>query len=168
MGGYYRVRLALISSVFFVFGYFIRRYWTKLNKKMIATGSIIALLFGMFLEMENTRVIYSKEIFGDPVLAFGSAMLSIIALFGIFYWIEKNVNNRIGEKLITSFAFWGRNSIVVLCTHLIFIYMIRVLEKILKMQIHTFPIIGGFFIVIVAEFLLIKFMPKSCWKLFGK
>ena len=55
-----------------------------------------------------------------------------------------------------------------LCTHLLFLYGIRALEKVLGMQIHTFPVGGAFLIVVIAEVILIKLMPSKCWKLFGK
>lgn len=84
MGGYYRIRLVLISSTFFVLGYFLKKYWHKVNGKPIAISTILFLILGIFLELKNTRVTYSKEIFGNPSLAFSSAVFTIVALFDIF------------------------------------------------------------------------------------
>lgn len=167
-GGYYRIRLVLISSVFFVSGYFLKNYWHKINEKLIPFGAIFALVLGAYLELKNTSVTYSRGIFGNPILAFSSAVLTIVALIGIFYWLEKNVKIRSETKILNGLAFLGENTIVILCTHLLFIYGIRVIEKMFGMQIHTFPVVGGFIIVVVAEVILIKVMPNQCWKLFGK
>lgn len=36
------------------------------------------------------------------------------------------------------------------------------------MHIHTFPVVGAFLIVVIAEVILIKLMLSKCWRLFGK
>lgn len=69
--GYYRIRLVLISSVFFALGYFLKKYGQKINEKLVVTCLMMAFLLRIYLEMKNTRVTYSKEIFGNPMLAFG-------------------------------------------------------------------------------------------------
>lgn len=167
-GGYYRIRLVLISSAFFVLGYFLKKYWHKVSDKLMVTSAILFLALGVFIELKNTRVTYSKEIFGNPILAFSSAVFTIVALFEIFYGMEKAFKNNAGMRVLKVFAFFGENSIVILCTHFLFLYGIRVLEKVLGMQIHTFPVCGSFLIVVIAEGVLIKLMPSKCWKLFGK
>lgn len=89
IGGYYRIRLVLISSAFFVLGYFLKKYRHKEDDKLIAISAILFFVLGLFLELKNTRVTYSKEIFGNPILAFSSAVFTIIALFELFYRMEK-------------------------------------------------------------------------------
>ena len=167
-GGYYRIRLVLISSTFFVLGFFLKKYWHKVNGKPIAISTILFFILGLFFELKNTRVTYSKEIFGNPILAFSSAVFTIAALFEISYRMESVFKNCAGRMFLKSLCFFGENSIVVLCTHLLFLYVIRILEKVLGMQIHTFPVGGAFLIVVMAEIILIKLMPRPCWKLFGK
>lgn len=84
-GRHCRIRLVLISSAFFVLGYFLKKYWHNVSDKLMTTSAILFLALGVFIELKNTRITYSKEIFGNPILTFSSAVFTIIALFEILY-----------------------------------------------------------------------------------
>lgn len=60
-GGYYRIRLVLISSAFFVLGYFLKKYRHKVNDKLIAISAILFLALGLFLELKTIGVRPHKE-----------------------------------------------------------------------------------------------------------
>ena len=73
-----------------------------------------------------------------------------------------------GQKLKQGLEFFGQNSIIILLTHLIFLYGIRILEMILGMEIHTFPTIASFAILVLAECIVIRLFPQKLLWLFGK
>lgn len=47
-------------------------------------------------------------------------------------------------------------------------YIIRIIEVVMKFEIHTFPIVLSFVIVVFCEFVIIKIMPKVVLCTFGK
>lgn len=168
IGSFYKIRLTLISSFFFVIGYLIKTMHDSFRASVMFNIYlyIVCVFIGAVLEALNYRVTYSKEIFGNPVLMAVSSILTVFGLMGLFEIIGKNINE--DNALFRVLLVFGKNSIVVLCTHMLFIYLIRVIEKILKMEIHTFPTFLSLVIVCVLEFVIIKIMPKYGWKLFGK
>lgn len=157
---FYRIRLILISCFFFWFGTKIKDFIYNLDKyKLLIT--ISSILIGGILAQYNGWITYSNEEFGNPIVAIVSALLSILGLFLLFYYSYKKYEFRILE-------FYGKNSIIVLCTHLICLYGIRILEKVIGIEIHTFPIVGSFLLIMMSEMLLIKFMPSFMYLAFGK
>lgn len=62
----------------------------------------------------------------------------------------------------------GKDSIIVLITHGIYLYVIRILEKMLKMELHTFPWYLSFSLIMILEIITVYYMPKFIRKTFGK
>ena len=166
--GIYRINLIIASCFFFTLGSVMRRFLAFLDQKRIVYRIIlcfVAISVGGIICFINGLVTYSGAEFGNPLLHTISAMFTIFGLFlafSLFY--NKNLCNN-AKKLL---EYLGKNSIIVLLTHLILLYGIRILEKLLGMKIHTFPGILAFLIITIAELIIIKLIPKKVQWVFGR
>ena len=156
----------LVGSFFFWLG---QMYVYLQGKKVAAIRrksvkviiALSCLLLGGLLAVLNEQVTFSRQIYGNPFMALGSALLSLYGLFTVFQTVAVLSKGRL-------LLFCGQNSMIILCTHSLFIYMFRLLEMVLKMEIHTFPVLIVFPIVVVMELALIKLMPPKLFFIFGK
>ncbi|WP_288527185.1 acyltransferase family protein [uncultured Eubacterium sp.] len=155
---YYNLRFVLVASMLFYAGYLYQQF----NKRHYTAIDILSVIVGIVLSMVNTGVVvFSDFYFANPVISVLAAFCSIYGLIGIAEKLSEKFNFRFLKLM-------GQNSIIVLYTHFILILVvIRMLEKLLKLPIHTFPAILSFIIIIALEFILVKFMPSCLKKLFG-
>lgn len=158
IGLYFRIRYILIAAMLFYAGYI----YQQINKRHNIVIDIFTVIAGGVLSMVNTDiVIFSDFQFANPIISVLAAFCTIYGLIGITEKLSTKINFRFLKLM-------GQNSIIVLYTHFILIMVvIRMLEKLLKLQIHTFPGILSFIIIVSIEFILVKFMPSCFKKLFG-
>ena len=159
---YFAISHILISSFFFFIGYIYNNMIKEKNNVFIP---IIALLLGAVFCFINERIKYSGLKFGNPVLSLASCLLTIFGIFELTNYYYKKTKK---DSIKNSMELLGKNTIIVLVTHLILVDIIRMIERYLHMEIHTFPTIVSFFIIIISETIIIKFMPKKILKIFGK
>lgn len=159
IGDYFRLKLVLRACVFFYIGYLFARIKTRIKLNVLVMFLMLAA--GMALSLAFPRVSFSEYAFGNVLYILPSAVCTICSLCGLF----ELLCNKIRFKFLRLI---GRYSIIVFYTHLLLMYtVIRMLEKLFSMQIHTFPPLVAFFIIVVLEFVLIKFMPPFLKRLFG-
>ena len=154
----YKIKLVFVSAAFFYFGKLLSR------KNIKITNSIALIIIGLVLCFINKTCTYSNFEFGDCVLFTLSACCSItgwINLIKNVFIDYSNINNK-------KFRDFGQDSIIILLTHPIYLYFIRIVEKLANMEIHTFPPYAIFIILIIMEIITLKFMPKFIKKTFGK
>lgn len=152
---FFKLKTMLVSIFFFQFGNFIKNY--NIHKKKIIYG-IILLIIGIIFTYCNDKVVVSKALFGNYIYFFIST-ISIIT--GIYIILSKiNLKN-------TFIHYFGKYSIIVLCTHQIIIYSIRIIEKVMHLEIHTIPIIPSYMYTCVISYFLIKLLKKYMWFTFG-
>ena len=153
---YFRLGLVVVSCGFFAFGVVLK----QMMEKSASMKWEKQLCIGV-----NIWVSYANKRFGDEVLHTASALCTIVGLsFTACCMESKGWLKLINRPL----EYLGKNSVIVFLTHPILLYGIRVLEGILKMPIHTFPAIPAFFMVLVAQFIVVRFMPKKLLWTFGK
>ena len=164
----FRITLILISCFFFMYGALARKVLLTLSEKQLwikLATALSCLLIGVILCFLNSKVTYSRQEYGNPLLHTVSACLTIFGLvvaFSLLYevkilgWLKKYLE------------FMGKNSIIVLLTHSILLYGIRFIETVLGMKLHTFPGLLGFTIIQIALVVVIKLMPKKLLWTFGK
>ena len=158
VGTYYNIRYILVASLLFYIGY----VYQQSKKHHIVYIDIAAIIIGFVLSMVNSDiVVFSDFNFANPLVSLLASISTIYGLIGVTQVLSKKIN-------FPFLKLMGRNSIIVLYTHfLLILSVIRILEKLLHLPIHTFPAILSFLIIVVIEFVLAKFMPKSLKKLFG-
>lgn len=165
-GNYFRFSKILISSFFFELGYFIKlalKYEDKKNLYFII--SILLGLLGTIIVLINGRVTFSDNIYQNPVLA----LIGCISLICSMFYLVKIGYEKINENKINSFLEWfGRNSIIILPTHMIIILFVRMIEKPFKLQSNWLIVFMEFIIVIIVQAIIIKILPKKALKLYGK
>lgn len=159
IGDYFRLKLILRACVFFYIGYLFARIKTKIRLNVLVLFLMLAV--GMVLSLVFPRVSFSEYTFGNVLYILPSAICTICSLCGLF----ELLCNKTQLKFL---RFIGQYSIIVFYTHLLLMYtVIRMFEKLFHMQIHTFPPLFAFVIIVVLEFVLIKFMPLFLKRLFG-
>lgn len=165
---YFRLGHVVVSCGFFAFGVVLKRMMEKSEPmkwgKQLCIGLVLLIVGGICCFL-NIWVSYANLRFGDVVLHTVSALGTIVGLSLVSRCMETKgwlaVINRPLE-------FFGKNSVIVFLTHPILLYGIRILESLLKMPIHTFPAIPAFCMVVVAQFVVVRFMPKKLLWTFGK
>lgn len=157
LGSYYRLKYVFVISAFFYIGYLFGQ--RQKTKRINILADIVLFILGIVICFINSDVSFSRYEFGNIVLMFASSICTICSLC--------DLTRLLTEKMKLRFLpFMGRNTIIIFYTHFIFIYVIRILEKLLHMPIHTFPPLLAFVIIIAIEAIMIKFMPASFKKLF--
>lgn len=159
LGSYYRLKHIFMASVFFYIGCLYAEI--KNEKKENVILNIALLIIGIVLCFVNSKVSFAEYMFGNIGLMLVSAVCTICSLCGLTKLLTKKIKFRF-------LPFMGRNTIIIFYTHLILMYVvIRMLEKLLHMQIHTFPAILSFVIIVAIEWIMIKFMPPFFKRFFG-
>lgn len=157
IGDYFRLKLVLRAAVFFYIGWL----FANARKKPSVLADVVMLAAGLALSLAFPRVSFSEYSFGNVIYILPAAVCTICALCGLC----ERLCNKIRLKLL---PFTGRYTIIIFYTHLLLMYsVIRMLEKLLRMQIHTFPPLLAFVIIAALEFVLIKFMPPFFKRFFG-
>lgn len=164
---YFRLSKILVASFFFWGGEQLKKYSHSkaiinipvVVRDIILPGIILAI--GTIAALLNNKVTFSEEEYGNPIICLIGAGFIIWGLFMIFETGKGISKNRL-------LRICGKNSIIILVTHNIFIYGIRLLEILFNMEIHTFPVVPAFIIVITLEVITILYMPRKMLVLFGK
>ena len=148
-----------MAAVFFYIGYLFSQIQKERKENVVI--DIALFIVGMVLCFINSRVSFAEYKFGNIAFMFASAICTVCSLCGLTKLLTKKIKFRF-------LPFMGRNTIIIFYTHLIFMYIvIRMLEKLLHMQIHTFPAILAFVIIIAIEWVMIKIMPPFFKRFFG-
>lgn len=154
-----------VSFIFFQIGYIISKI--KLMETIPLWLSITVFIIFSFLCQLNGHVGLSGLIFNNGIMYFVDAIIMSICILSLFYNLEKK------EKNTTSWlSFFGKSTIIILCTNNIFIEIIRLLDyKITGNALLKSGLIGnilfiGLLIMIYIPF--IKFSNKKLGVLFGK
>lgn len=172
IGGYFKIRLICISVFVFYVGVILKKFIDNINYRkdidiyIWLIISVVMLIAGGVLSLVNPQVNYSQGRFPNPIVSFSSAVLTIIGIFMMFVCISKLNCYKI--KIMRWLEWCGQNSIMILCVHGTFNLGIRVIEKIIGLPIHTFPVVLSFVIVLSLNVLFIKMYPKKLLFLFGK
>lgn len=155
----------LVCSIFYYFGYWIE------NKKIIENIplfiSVLMIIIEYFLAQKNGSVGIGGLEFNNFILFFVNAFISSVAILSIFYRYERS--ERIEMKILNYF---GRNSIVILCTNNILIEIARLADYKLTGNIllksGLIGSVGLAFILALIEAEIIKRTRGSIGYLFGK
>lgn len=157
IGDYFRLKLVLRAAVFFYIGWL----FANAAKKPNMLADVVMLAAGLVLSLVFPRTSFSEYSFGNVLYILPAAVCTICALCGLC----ERLCNKIHLKFL---SFTGRYTIIIFYTHLLLMYsVIRMLEKLLHMQIHTFPPLPAFVIIVALKFALIKIMPPFFKRFFG-
>ena len=149
---------------FFAVGAYLPQFFQKQHKWYFL---IISIAIYVFSTVFNSEVSFVGCEFGIIPLSILSGLTGTFCLIQFSILIHKYLSI-LGEKI----EFFGRNTLVILCTHMIFIEIIRLLDY--KMLKNVLPALGAFesfafaFIVIILEIPTIIFSNKYLWFLYGK
>lgn len=165
---YFRISLILISCFFFAFGMVLKQIMDRITSikqiYQLLLGISVVLLGGIICVV-NGKVSYFIGQFGNEVLHTISALSTTTGLSILIYYLHQNKWFDLPGRFL---EFFGSHSVIVFLTHPILLYGIRIVEKIFHMEIHTFPAIPAFIIVVALQYALIRFMPKNLLWTFGK
>lgn len=153
---------SLIGTGFFAVGYYAKHlFFTKCKLSQL----VIAGLFYLWLSQYNGRVGLAGLQFSNPFLYTTNGLLGS--------WILIQICMRMQVNRWTSWIVsMGKNTVIVLCTHMFAVEIIRVLDYKLsgdvlrKIGIMEGIVLGG--IVVLIMFPLIAFCNRFAPKLFGK
>ena len=156
----------LIAYVFVYLGYMI--YKTEALECIPAWACIPMLIAGIVLSQFNGSIGIGAVIIGNPILFWVNAIITSLAVIVFFRFLE---NTRIGNHL-GLFEYYGKYTIVVLCTNNILIEVIRLLDsKLTGNVLISLGLLGSFilaFILAVLEYPLIMLAKGKLGFLFGK
>lgn len=159
--------LKVISSLVFIyFGYIIFKY--NIVQKINIIFSLFILILGSVLQYYNGIVeMYFFNIGDNAFLFYFCAMLISLSVISLF----KNIENKTKSEL-RFLSYFGKNTIVVLCTNNLLIEILRLTDHFITKDILiTLGYLGVailFIILCVLEVLVIKISDTKLCILFGK
>lgn len=154
----------LVSLVFVYSGYIIFKY---ILDKINTVFSLLLLLIGSILQYFNGFVAIGSLELNNVFLFYINAILLSLAVMSLF----KNIENKTKSE-IKLLSYFGKNSIVVLCTNNLLIEILRMTDHFITKDILiTLGYLGVailFIILCVLEVLVIKISDTKLCILFGK
>lgn len=155
----------LVSLVFVYFGYIIFKY--NILNKVNTVFSLLLLLIGSTLQYFNGFVAIGSLEFGNVFLFYLNAMLLSLAIISLF----KNIENKTKNEL-KFLSYFGKNTIVVLCTNNLLIEILRMTDhfitKDILLSLGYLGVAILFIILCVLEVLAIKISDTKLCILFGR
>ena len=156
--------LELECYLFVYFGFQISRF--GIFEKSPIWFSSILFLAGIPLAIYNGPVGLASREFGYGYLYIINAFLTSAAIIAIFAYIDKR------EVKLSFLEYFGKDSIVILCTNNLLIEILRLLDsKLTGNLLLSFGIWGSVFftaVLIILEYLIIKLSHTKLGVLFGK
>lgn len=153
------------GGFFLVSGYLFGKFF----KKILPVPFIITLFVSLFgLVLLNPSVDMSTRMFGNPFLYLMNAFIGIYLILFVSRKLEP-----IGSNIfIKQIAFFGKNSIIILCTHMLIINIIRLIDyKFFANFLSNIGILEGILLSLLTFFILRLIIPvlsKFLWWSFGK
>lgn len=155
----------LVSLVFVYFGYIIFKY--NIIKKINTFFSLLLLLIGSILQYFNGFVAIGSLEFGNIFLFNLNALLLSLAIISLFKNIENKTKNEL--KLL---SYFGKNTIVVLCTNNLLIEILRMsdhfITKDILLSLGYLGVAILFVVLCLLEVLVIRISDTKLCILFGK
>lgn len=161
VGDLFKIPHILIASMFFYFGFLFANSELQIKEFVYP---ILFVLGGVLCFVNNESVSFALLDFGIYPIFVLSALMTIIGLIGM----SQMLFDKQSKLKFPLLRYYGKNSIIVLMTHMILMFVVvRMLEKLLHMEIHTFPALASFVIISALELLVIRLMPKFLKATFG-
>lgn len=168
MPQFFLSRLLIKIMVGFVFSYI--GYWIekkKLIQKISFYGATSTLAVGIIFSQVNGPVGIGSLEFQNGILFFFDAVISSMAILSLFYYSESN-----GFKEFRILNFFGKDTIILLCTNNLLIETIRLIDyKFAGNLLLSWAMIGSIIftlVLMIVEAIIIKFAQGSIGIIFGK
>lgn len=145
----YYVNVSLMCMPFFLGGFFFKDF--LLRKQKYPFVGIALLLMSWFLYLPNTPSCNVSQCYiSCSMIQF--ALVSSLATIGIVL-LSGDISKYM-KFTSNALSYYGANSLIVLCTHMLFVNIPGLINKIL--HINSLSIIIGFFIILLVEIPVIK------------
>lgn len=165
---FWLLRFLIKVMVGFVFSYI--GYWIgkkKLVQKLPFYGAIFILVVGIIFSQINGLVGIGSLEFQNSIMFLFDAVISSLAMLALFYCSESS-----GFKEFKILTFFGRDTIVLLCTNNLLIETIRLIDyKFVGNILLSWGLIGSIILtlfLLILESAIIKLSQGSIGIIFGK
>ena len=152
-----------IGIGFYAFGFYTKNYLLKKYKLYILLGSMIVVICTAL--MNSTIDLYSMQL-GNGFLYITSSLAGSFSILCISSILETRKN-----FFLEIIKFYGRNTLIILCTHVFLIRLFQLLDARFFNNIFTaFGVFEGIvlgIIIAIIEIPIIKFSGKNLYFLFG-
>ena len=152
----------MIGVGFFAVGFYGKQHFAR--KANVALLICFAAVYYLLVQHNGMVTLISLK-FSNPVLYVVNSLLGSYLLYQLSLRLPQN-------RLADAISHLGKNSVVVLCTHMFAVEFIRLLDyKLFSDILRRLGVLEGFVfggIVVLLMFPLIAFCNRYCPKLFGK
>lgn len=159
---------SLVGLGFYSVGYICPKYeiQKRINRPVFAALAVIFVI----LSLVNGQVSLFSAEYSNIILYTVNGVLGSLLLLQTAKWIEHKVKAR--SWILSILEFYGKNTIVILCTHMFFVELIRVIDaKALGVLLPKLGYAEGILfaiIVLLCEFIVVVFCNRYLWFAFGK
>ncbi len=152
----------LIGTSWISFGYLLAKLYTKNIKFSLWCVSFGIQIIGVIF---NGRTDLAYGIYGNPALYYLNGLLGTYIIIQAYQYIDKT-------KFAKAFTWFGKNTMVVLCTSSFVIEMMRLLDyKLLGTALPSLGFTEGIVLcslIMIIEIVIILFCNKYFWFFLGK
>lgn len=131
---------------------------------MIVVGTVLSQIEG-YTSMSELNL-------GNPLLYFFTFLLLSIGFLSFFRRVEYNCSKSICKKVGYIFSYWGRNSIIILITHILILELFRLLDyKMFNLSVQNAGFVGSIpltILILALEIPIIYLANHQLRFLFGK
>lgn len=157
----------LLGCVMVLLGYFLQK-WDVISKCPIVMALILLSIGSILSQFEGHTAMHALYL-GNLFVYFITFLIMSISLFSIFKYMEIKYAD---SKLSHFLTFWGTNSIVVLCTHNLFLEIFRLLDyKLFNHAIRDSGLIGSVpltILILLFEIPVVYLANHRLFFLFGR
>lgn len=156
----------LIGLAFYTIGFYCGSFIFGIKKWYYFCISLVSFVMTAFL---NSTVSMNASQYGNPLLFLGSSISGSFCVIQISSFFEKK---SMISKFTKAIEFFGRNTLIILCTHMFFIELIRIADN--KLFGNILPLLGNVeglvfgLIVGLFEIPTIIICNRYLWFAFGK
>ena len=149
----YYVNVSLMCTLFFLGGFFFKDF--LLRKQKYPFVGIALLLMSWFLYLPNTPSCNVSQCYiSCSMIQF--ALVSSLATIGIVL-LSGDISKYMKFRS-NALSYYGANSLIVLCTHMLFVNIPVIINKVV--HLNSLSIIIGFFILLLVEIPVIKIINQ--------
>lgn len=159
---------SFVGLGFYSAGYYCSKY--EIQKRMTVTVSaVLEVIFIAFALLNGQVSLFGAE-YSNMILYTVNGVLGSLLLLQLSKWIVDTVKHR--NKVLKLIELFGKNSIVILCTHMFFVELIRMIDA--KACGSFLPKLGyaeGIIfatLILLCELIVIKLCNKYFWFAFGR